>query len=175
MPFVGSPPKVIRSRCRPVQDDCCYEQALPNEFRSRESLDGTSIHTRTSNDGGEDRIPEFDVFNHGLESNVFAARPEEFAAYFPTDNRLTIKHDDTTEDGNTNLRIDTLAQTRDGSPVDLTLFHLRMYDLKKREVSLRRYCRESGKEVCHTNRKHHKPSNITRAGLQRSVSSVLNS
>lgn len=55
----------------------------------------------------------------------------------------------------------------------MTLFHLRMHDLKRREFSLRRYCRDSGREVCHSRRKYMKPSVIRRPGLQRSMSSAL--
>ena len=104
---------------------------------------------------------------------VLAASPQEFAEYFPSTQRLCIRHDDSTLDGNMNLRIDTKASTYDGGQVDLTLFHLRMHDLKRREFSLRRYCRDSGREICHSSRRYSKPSVMTRPGLQRSMSSAL--
>lgn len=52
-----------------------------------------------------------------------------------------------------NLRVDTIVPTRGGYQQDVILFHLRMYDLFERKFSLRRYCRESGREVCHSGRK----------------------
>jgi len=56
----------------------------------------------------------------------------------------------------------------------MTLFHLRMHDLKNREFSLRRYCRDSGREVCHSVQKHQTPVAEKRPGFQRSLSNVLN-
>lgn len=50
-----------------------------------------------------------------------------------------------------------------------------MHDLRDREFSLRRYCRDSGREVCHTARKLQKPAveNLKRPGFQRSLSNAL--
>ena len=97
--------------------------------------------------------------------------PSEFAGYFPSTRRLCIRHDDTI-DGNMNLRVDTEADTASGRKVALTLFHLRMHDLKRREFSFRRYCRESGREICHTVRKYNKPTK-PRPNFQRSFSNAL--
>ena len=103
---------------------------------------------------------------------VYASTPPQFADYFPSTRRLCIHHDDTI-DGNMNLRVDTDMQTSSGRMVGLTLFHLRMHDLKNRQFSLRRYCRDSGRELCHSSRKYAKPASERRPGLQRSVSNAL--
>ena len=126
----------------------------------------------------EDDLPPFDVPDDRQEAfspTVLASSPEDFALYFPSTQRMSIRHDDTTMDGNMNLRVDTAARTLDGGKVDLTLFHLRMHDLKRREFSLRRYCRDSGREVCHSSRKYSKPSVMRRPGLQRSMGNALSS
>jgi len=126
----------------------------------------------------DDQVPPFGIPDDGEEAvapKVLAASPQEFADYFPSTQRLCIRHDDSTMDGNMNLRVDTKARTYEGPDIDLTLFHLRMHDLKRREFSLRRYCRDSGREICHSSRNYSKPSVITRPGLQRSMSSALSS
>jgi hypothetical protein len=93
-----------------------------------------------------------------LPDNLVAASPKDFAELFPSARKLLIKHDDTTIDGNMNLRIDTSVKTISGQLKDMTLFHLRMHDLKRREFSIRRYCRDSGREVCHSSRKPEQPA-----------------
>ncbi|KAL8820364.1 MAG: hypothetical protein Q9191_007534 [Dirinaria sp. TL-2023a] len=103
--------------------------------------------------------------------HVIPSSSEDFAHLFPTNRRLFVRHDDSTSDGNKNLQVYT-DTCRKGKRVDLTLFHLRMHDLKNREFSLRRYCRESGREVCHSSRKYTKPAS-RRPMLQRSMSSAL--
>ncbi|KAL9100334.1 MAG: hypothetical protein Q9163_004270 [Psora crenata] len=147
------------------------------------SVERTSTETQTSTTPSIDELdgdlPRFDVPEHRRfntsSSTAVASTPREFADYFPSTKKLSIKHDDATDDGNMNLRVGTVASTSDGGAVDLTLFHLRMYDLKRREFSLRRYCRDSGKEVCHTSRRYTKPSVIRGPALQRSMSNALSS
>jgi hypothetical protein len=80
--------------------------------------------------------------------------PGNFADYFPSTKRLYIRHDETTYDGNMNLRVDTEGLSKRKENVQL--FHFRMQDLKKREFSLRRYERSSGREVCRSSRKYTK-------------------
>jgi len=92
-----------------------------------------------------------------MSANVVPSSPKDFAELFPSPRRLFIRHDDTTIDGNMNLRIDTPVKTTHGHLKDMTLFHLRMHDLKRRDFSLRRYCRDSGREICHTSRKPETP------------------
>jgi len=93
-----------------------------------------------------------DEFYH---SEAIASTPREFAELFPSHRRLSIRHDDATIDGNMNLRVDTI---RSGYQRPMTLFHLRMRDLRTRDFSLRRYCRDSGREVCHSIRQIQKPT-----------------
>lgn len=73
-----------------------------------------------------------------------------------------------------NLRVDTQVSTH-GRRCDVTLFHLRMHDLKNREFSLRRYCRDSGREVCHSVTKQNRTNQQKRPGFQRSLSNALSS
>nr|OQO15650.1 hypothetical protein B0A51_17767 [Rachicladosporium sp. CCFEE 5018] len=120
-------------------------------------------------------MPEYDLPEYTArpyKSGVQAASPSDFSALFPSSRRLLIRHDDATEDGNMNLRLDTEVQS-DGEAFDLTLFHLRMHDLKNREFSLRRYCRDSGREVCHSTWKSQPTEPQKRPGFQRSLSNAL--
>ena len=141
-----------------------------------------SVETYASSDHStedlDDELPPFDVPDYESETGVptaLASSPSEFAYYFPSTRKMSIKHDDSTLDGNMNLRVDTLAQMSDGTTGDLTLFHLRMHDLKSREFSLRRHCRDSGREVCHSTRKYQKRSIMRKPGFQRSMSNALSS
>ncbi|KAL8673299.1 MAG: hypothetical protein Q9168_002261, partial [Polycauliona sp. 1 TL-2023] len=138
----------------------------------------TYASTLPSVDDLDDDLPPFEVpssFDQPFPSSAVAATPHEFAEYFPSGKKLLIRHDDSTLDGNMNLRVDTEIRESGRRPLDLTLFHLRMHDLKNREFSLRRYCRDSGREVCHSSRKYTKPAVISRPNLQRSMSSALSS
>lgn len=120
-----------------------------------------------------------------------SARPSDpytFSRLFPSMNRLSIRHDDTTPDGNMNLRVETVvapgsnAGSRSGPvlgsrrrPATVQLFHLRMHDLANRDFSFRRYCRDSGREVCFSKRVYTKSSGASRGGIHHSVSSALRS
>lgn len=122
--------------------------------------------------------PQFEVVDDRYEvfpSEAVPSTPSIFGDLFPSTRRLQIKHDDTTIDGNMNLRVDTLAPLHGCQLHEVTLFHLRMHDLRDRKFSLRRYCRDSGQEVCHSSRKYQQPSADRRASLQRSLSTVLSS
>lgn len=121
--------------------------------------------------------PIYAVVDRGCDSypcEAIPSNPTTFADLFPSPRRLLIRHDDSTIDGNMNLRVDTSVPSRKGGGRrDVTLFHLRMYDLYSRKFSLRRYCRDSGREVCHSERKRvsSKPDPWNRSS--RSWSSVL--
>ncbi|KAI9732578.1 MAG: hypothetical protein M1834_003914 [Cirrosporium novae-zelandiae] len=153
-----------------------YEEDYEQDNEYEEELDNprVSTDTYTSTVPSNDDLPEepqyevweprYDVY----ESEAVPSTPHEFAQLFPSTRRLLIHHDDSTIDGNMNLRIDTEGKRKQV----VTLFHLRMHDLRKREFSLRRYCRESGREVCHSSRKFTKPD---RPSFQRSMSSALSS
>ncbi|KAH7417866.1 hypothetical protein BKA64DRAFT_563814 [Cadophora sp. MPI-SDFR-AT-0126] len=114
--------------------------------------------------------PEYEVpeYREPVFHDLRASNPSDFAEFFPTMNRLCIRHDDTTHDGNMNLRVD--IERRRGT---IQLFHLKMNDLKKREFSLRRYERSSGREVCHSARKFTTPSSEKRPTMGRSVSNAF--
>ena len=121
----------------------------------------------------EDAVYEEPDYIYEQETaTAIPSTPSEFAEHFPSKRRMCIRHDNTV-DGNMNLRVDTEASDAVGKRVELTLFHLRMHDLKSRDFSFRRYCRESGREVCHSSRKYTKPASDKRPGFQRSMSNAL--
>lgn len=152
-----------------------YEQFYDEYYETRSSVDTyTSSSEEELEEEEEDDYPPYEVpeFRHEtFPTDAIPATPRDFAELFPSANRLSIRHDDATIDGNMNLRIDTHVETRRGKQL-VTLFHLRMHDLKSRDFSLRRYCRDSGREVCHALRKYQKPSS-ERPALQRSFSSAI--
>lgn len=100
----------------------------------------------------DDSIPPLPEYRHDIvDSSVRPSSPQEFAQLFPSLNRMSVRHDEFTSDGNMNLRVDiTVPVGSRRRPTSYQLFHLRMYDLAKREFSLRRYCRDSGREVCNS-------------------------
>jgi hypothetical protein len=109
-------------------------------------------------------------------SDAIATTPPVFAELFQPGRKILIHHDDSTSDGNMNLRLDTEIATLKGRRRKMTLFHLKMSDLRNRQFSLRRYCRESGREVCSSKRKFTRQSSskhVKRPLLQRSLSSAL--
>ncbi|KAH8596148.1 hypothetical protein B0O99DRAFT_651796 [Bisporella sp. PMI_857] len=117
---------------------------------------------------------DFDLPEYRFEekpTNLRPSTPQDFADFFPSSRRLYIRHDDTAWDGNMNLRVDT-EDPYSKRKANVQLFHLKLQDLKKREFSLRRYERASGREVCHSSRKYAKPSE-QRPGLTRSVSNAF--
>lgn len=163
------------------QDGWEEAQNLHLDYPSpRPSAETFASTTSSIEDLGDDlppfEVPETSDYPSETPSRTaLVSSPEEFAEYFPSTQKLTIRHDDTTMDGNMNLRIDTKARTPDGGNIELQLFHLRIYDLKRREFSLRRYSRDSGREVCHSSRRYTKPSVMRRPGLQRSMSNAISS
>lgn len=160
LPYIGNP----------------WAESTDDDVDPRASVETYASTVASEEDFDEDLDP-FDVPEYGNESlgkiSAVPSTPPDFAEFFPSTRRLNIKHDDTTLDGNMNLRVDTEIRGSEGRRVDLTLFHLRMHDLKNREFSLRRYCRDSGREVCHSSRKYSKPATLRRPGLQRSMSNAL--
>lgn len=127
-------------------------------------------------DQEQQQEPRYEVVTERQETFASSAIPSNsatFADLFPSGRRLLIHHDDSTLDGNMNLRVDTLLSRRDRSQQEVTLFHLRMHDLHSRNFSFRRYCRDSGREVCHSRRLTHE-AHSQRPTLRRSWSSVLN-
>ena len=150
----------------------------PRSKYSAQSSRETYASTESSDEERSEDLPEYDVPDESPEvfpSSAIPSTPSDFAHLFPSTRRLHIRHDDATVDGNMNLRVDTEACASGGRKLALTLFHLRMHDLRHREFSLRRYCRESGREVCHSSRKVVKPTPGRRPTFQHSVSSALSS
>ena len=151
-------------------DEAFYEASSP-----RVSCETYASTIASEEDLGEDQelYEEPQDYEHdAFTSTAVASTPAEFAELFPSTKRLCIRHDDTL-DGNMNLRVDVESTLSPGHRVDLTLFHLRMHDLKNRDFSLRRYCRDSGREICHSSRKYTKPAAERRPGFQRSMSNAL--
>ncbi|KAK5167080.1 uncharacterized protein LTR77_007810 [Saxophila tyrrhenica] len=152
-------------------------------FESPPASPSNSVETYASTvDGDLDQperedIPDFDVPDYTRQptkSSAIAATPSEFSDLFPSGRQLHIRHDDSTIDGNMNLRVDADVFD-DRKRYDMTLFHLRLHDLKHREFSLRRYCRDSGREVCHSVQKSQTAAQEKRPAIQRSLSNALQS
>lgn len=104
------------------------------------------------------------------ETKVVPASPADFPNLFPSRRKLKIRHDDLTMDGNMNLRVDTNVFDTQGRRCETTLFHLRMHDLSTRKFSFRRYCRDSGREICSSTRAAQRPGLV-----KRSLSDALSS
>lgn len=160
------------------------DRSSPRYFDDRQPQESprASVETYASTVPSEEdlpqEMPEYQVPEYTArpyESHAIPATPSDFSELFPSNHRLSIKHDDSTLDGNMNLRIDTEVTMRSGRQCDITLFHLRMHDLRNREFSLRRYCRDSGREVCHSARKQQKQSTPKRPAFSRSLSNALSS
>ncbi|PYI31117.1 hypothetical protein BP00DRAFT_183619 [Aspergillus indologenus CBS 114.80] len=137
-----------------------------------------SVTTYTSTNPSVDDLPEpprYQVTDRKLDifsPDVIPSNPSTFGQLFPSSRRLLVRHDDATLDGNMNLRVDTMVPQRGGYQQDVTLFHLRMYDLFSRKFSFRRYSRDSGREVCHSERRPVSGSD-RHAVFRKSWSSVL--
>ncbi len=96
-------------------------------------------------------IPPLPEYHPVVERNLNPTTPTTFAELFPSLHRMSIRHEASSLDGNMNLCIYvTLPAGRRRRLTPFELFHLRMFDLAKREFSLRRYCRDSGREVCNS-------------------------
>ncbi|CAK4024261.1 Hypothetical predicted protein [Lecanosticta acicola] len=154
----------------------CFSDIHPQES-PRASIE-TYASTVQSEEDLPQEIPAYEVPEYTArpyEPTAIAATPSDFSELFPSHRRLAIRHDDSTLDGNMNLRLDTEVTMHGGRRCDMTLFHLRMHDLRDREFSLRRYCRDSGREICHSSRKLQRPPTQKRPGFQRSLSNALSS
>ncbi|KAI9722469.1 MAG: hypothetical protein M1828_004716 [Chrysothrix sp. TS-e1954] len=146
-----------------------------NASRQSQASVDTCASSLRSDEALPDNVPGYEVPEQEDQADISDAIPassRDFAELFPSSRKLHIHHDDATMDGNMNLRVDTPVRTLSGREGKITLFHLRMYDLKSRDFSLRRYCRDSGREICHSARKSQKHSIGKRPGLQRSLSNA---
>ncbi|TPX12029.1 uncharacterized protein E0L32_007332 [Thyridium curvatum] len=151
--------------------NCCARASVDTYASTTVSEEDLSSESDHSAEYEYQDIPPLPLYRGDIvEPNVRPSNPQDFAKLFPSMNRLSIRHDEFTPDGNMNLRVDTAVPRRRHT---VQLFHLRMYDLAKREFSLRRYCRESGREVCNSKRKYVEPASESRPNLQRSMSSAI--
>jgi hypothetical protein len=143
-------------------------------YTARSSVDTYASTSAEELSDDLNESPEYNVphYNHEPLSDSIPTTPRDFADLFPTAKRISIRHDDSTIDGNMNLRVDTQVEERYQKKQNYTLFHLRMHDLRTREFSLRRYCRESGREVCHSIRKYQNPPAEKRPVLQRASTAL---
>jgi len=123
----------------------------------------SSINTYASTQASVEDLPSLSLDNFPRERqqcfdpDAVPTTPADFAELFPSSRRIMIQHDDSTPDGNMNLRVDTDITTKSGRRKKMTLFHLRMQDLAERKFSLRRYWRNSGREVANSKRKYVAP------------------
>lgn len=141
-----------------VSEEDLYEE--PEEYN-----DGDYDYTTPSYANPSYSIPSSNTIE------TIPTTPQDFATYFPSQRRLNIQHDPTTDDGNMNLIIST-ELVEDNREIHMQLFHLRMHDLITRQFSLRRYCRDSGREVCHSITRMGPPT-THRPTLQRSMSNAF--
>jgi hypothetical protein len=166
------------------QDDECdsvYEEPEFDMMDCAPEDPRESQYTYASTASSDDDISELSLddcrdmpYQHiQLGPVALASAPRNFDTYFPSRERFLIRHDDSTIDGNMNLRLDTQFIMPNGRKRPMTLFHLRMHDLKSRDFSLRRYCRDSGREVCSSVRKCQTSSSSIRPALQRSLSNAF--
>ena len=114
----------------------------------------------------------YDVPPVAYVPEALPSTPRDFKYLFQSAKCISIRHDDSTFDGNMNLRLDTMMDRRDGTRLPVTLFYFRMHDLKSRNFSIRRYSRDSGREVCHSIEKPELPPSTKTAMLSRSLTSA---
>ncbi|KAF1838263.1 hypothetical protein BDW02DRAFT_11321 [Decorospora gaudefroyi] len=167
--------RVERDYFAPAHQVERYQQPPPR--LSVDTYASTSDDDLAATDDDDDDLPDYDVpayLHEPLPCDAIPTTPRDFGELFPTARRISIRHDDATIDGNMNLRVDTHIEERGHRRQSYTLFHLRMQDLRTREFSLRRYCRESGREVCHSTRKYQKPTTEKRPVLQRASTALAN-
>lgn len=137
------------------------QQAFLDEGYGRSST--SSVDTYASTEASEEDLSSLSLDNFPRERyqcfdpDAIPSTPADFAELFPSTRRIMIQHDDSTADGNMNLRVDTDVTTRSGRRRKMTLFHLRMQDLVERKFSVRRYWRNSGREVANSKRKYTVP------------------
>lgn len=104
---------------------------------------------------------------------VRPATSTEFGELFPSKRKMLIQHDNTYGDAYANLRVDMHTSSHNGVKERVTMFHLKIHNREKREMSLRRYHRDSGREVCNCTRVHREKKQESRPKLIRSFSSAL--
>ncbi|KAJ1333339.1 hypothetical protein MN608_03329 [Microdochium nivale] len=182
----SGPSQSSPARSRPHQSSPRSEDLSPSTSLCARSSVETYSSLASAEDlagpGSEDAldfedsdIPELPPYQHDIEEyNLRPSSPNEFSSLFPSLDRFAIRHDDFTSDGNMNLRVETTVN-HGRHKETIQLFHLRMYDLNKRDFSLRRHCRSSGREVCNSKRRYLDTADTSRPTLQRSMSNAFQS
>ncbi|RMZ81406.1 hypothetical protein DV738_g2288, partial [Chaetothyriales sp. CBS 135597] len=152
------------------KEDCI----CPNGDDPRSSVE--TYASTTASDKDLDQAPEYELppeRPHVHSADAVPTSASDFNKLFPTTRRILIQHDESTADGNMNLRLDTDAVSQDGEVLKMTLFHLRMKNLHERQFSLRRYCRDSGREICSSKKKYIKPLPLSAQRRRSSVTRPL--
>jgi hypothetical protein len=159
---------------------CHAEQPFASFDNARTSVETYASTVPSEEDEYlDDDAPEYEEFLEERSQfdpvqDAIPSTPKDFGHLFPSARRLLIRHDNSTIDGNMQLRVDTEVEPSwSTKKLNYTLFHLRMKDLRTREFSLRRYCRDSGREVSNSIRKYHTPASDSRPALQKSFSSAF--
>lgn len=157
------------TQTRGTKHDSAFSDAFDAnaERATQETLSDPVGHGQEMIDNANEVVVQYD------EPEVAAATPQEFGDLFPSSRKISIRHDDTTFDGNFNLTLETSVSLRDGTSLVLTMFHLKMQDLERRMMSFRRYSRYSGREVCNTTCAPRKAQITKRPTLKKSFSSAL--
>ena len=106
---------------------------------------------------------------------VRPASPTEFGQLFPSGRKMLVQHDNSYGDGAMNLRVDMHSSCYSRSRERVTVFHMKINNIEKRETSLRRYCRDSGREVCSSTRVRPSTTRESRPKLIRSLTSAFSS
>ena len=108
-----------------------YEEPAYNVFTSDEGCDPRSpTETYASSVASQDDLadqPEYELpedRHRVYESEAKPTSPPDFGRLFPTTDRILIQHDDSTSDGNMNLRLDVDALSPSGKKLKMTLFPL---------------------------------------------------
>lgn len=183
--YSSRPPIVHHDTCDGRLEDPCHTQCVSYDYDASVAYDprsSTETYVSTipseselaeDDDGDEPEYTQPQARRDLYPCDIQPATSRDFSDLFPSSTKLYIKHDDSTSDGNMNLRIDTSVKLSGARSQELGMFHLRMHNLKTREFSLRRYCRDSGKEVCHSSQRPEQPTVERRPSLQRSLSSAL--
>lgn len=150
-------------------------QYCPNEVSPRASIEtyASSVASLEPPPVTESEFVLPDFHPDEYCDNAVPTTPADFSKLFPSARKLVISHDDASPDGNMNLKVGTEVPTLRGRLQNMTLFYLRIYDLKTREFSLRRYDRNSGREVCHSVREYVKPCEHARPTLHKTLSNAI--
>ncbi|KUJ19256.1 uncharacterized protein LY89DRAFT_487318 [Mollisia scopiformis] len=140
------PGGLLSQSCRASENT--YEDSDSSED---ELSDDATSFSECNGDSIQDYSAQGNLPNATGSTKPQASNPSNFAKYFHSQRKLLVRHNDSVIDGDANIRVDTEIE-EDGHLILLTLFHVKINDLRSRKLSVRRYERHSGREVCHTGR-----------------------